>query len=166
MASWNGSAVLSPCGAYRYRLRRLGLATGNRRVVFVMLNPSTADAVVDDPTIRRCIGFARAFDCERLEVVNLYALRSPNPADLRDSTEAGIDPVGPDNDRSIREASDGASLIVCAWGAHPMAVARVATVLDVLPRPLHCLGFTKHRAPRHPLYVPASTPLWVWKAER
>ncbi len=160
------SAVLSPCGTYRYRLSRTGLWLSTRRVVFVMLNPSTADASVDDPTIRRCIGFARTLECERLDVVNLYALRSPNPQDLIDSAQAGIDPIGPENDAHIRDVTRGADFVICAWGAHPIAEQRIRPVLDVLPRPLFALGVTKYRAPRHPLYVRADAPLQVWKAER
>lgn len=159
---WQGSALISPCGQYRYRLRRMGLSTGSKRVLFVMLNPSTADASVDDPTIRRCIGFARSFGCERLDVVNLFAWRATDPSELRRVR----DPIGPENDAHIREAGEQADLIVCAWGANDFVLPRLRGVLDILPRPLHCLGVTKYCAPRHPLYVPAAAQPIVWKAER
>lgn len=160
--NWQGSALLSPCGQYRYRLRRTSLLIATKRALFVMLNPSTADASVDDPTIRRCKGFAREFDCERLDVVNLFAWRATDPKEL-----ARVhDPVGPDNDEHIRQAAGESDLVVCAWGASEVAHRRMRTVLDLLPRPLYCLGVTKFGAPKHPLYVPASTPLTVWKADR
>lgn len=157
---WQGSAVFSPCGAYRYRLKRELPKTlmPNGRVLFVMLNPSTADAAFDDATIRRCLGFARTLECERLDVVNLFAWRSTDPSELARAS----DPIGPDNDAHIRACGQEADIIVCAWGAHPAASDRVARVLTLLPRALHCLGTTKLGAPRHPLYVPADTPLRTW----
>ncbi len=156
-----GYAIVSPCTQYRYRLRRIGLHKGQHRVVFVMLNPSTADATVDDPTIRRCIGFARTLECESLEVVNLFAWRATKPAELAHAR----DPVGEDNDWHIRDAAGSADIVVCAWGASSIVHRRLRTVLKLLPRPLHCLAVSKYGAPKHPLYIPAATPLRVWKAE-
>ena len=106
-----GGAVLSPCGVYRYLLtRRLG--RGAKVATFIMLNPSRADAEKDDATIRKCMGFASRWDCARLQVVNLFALRAADPAALR-----GVDdPVGPENTawlgRAIEEARKGP--VVCA----------------------------------------------------
>lgn len=105
-------AVLSSCGRYRYRLgRQFGL--GDRNVVFVGVNPSTADATVDDPTVRKWIGFAKRWELDRIEVVNLFAYRA---TDVRALAEAA-DPVGPENDAYLRAALAGAELVVPCWGS-------------------------------------------------
>jgi hypothetical protein len=143
-------ATISDCGIYRYKLWRTWDGT-LPPVTFVMLNPSTADHERDDPTIRRCLDFARRWGCGSLRVVNLFALRSPDPAALRTAADA----VGPENDGTILEAC-GAGLTVAAWGAHPFAVRRVRRVLELLNGAgarLRCLGVTKEGHPRHPLYV-------------
>lgn len=107
-------AQFSPCAKYRYLLTREGLG-GTGTCLFIMLNPSTADAMVDDATIRRCSGFAQRWGYARLEVANIYAYRSTDPRALRDLA----DPVGPENDQYIAEAVARADKVVCAWGAHP-----------------------------------------------
>jgi hypothetical protein len=153
------SAELSPCGRYRYTLTRRWTA-GLPVMTFVMLNPSTA-AVVDDPTTRRCIAFARAAGCGGLSLVNLMAWRATNPRDLR-TVE---DPVGPDNDRWIlyTVVTNHPGPLVLAWGSGAdwaRARARAHTVLVLLAgRPLLCLGLTASGQPRHPLYVKAVTQL-------
>jgi hypothetical protein len=107
-----GWADLSPCGTYRYLLgRRVG--DGQRAALFVMLNPSTADASDDDPTIRRCRRFARREGCGLLEVVNLFAYRATDPVALR----LAEDPVGPANDHFISKAVERAALVVVAWAS-------------------------------------------------
>jgi len=155
-------ATISACGLYRYSLTR-SWGEGKRFVAWIMLNPSTADATVDDPTIRRCIAFSKAWGYDALEVVNLFALRSPNPEDLRDCQEAGMDPVGPENDRMLDWTLSRADVLVAAWGAHKMARARFDAIrwLPALHRDkrLQCLGTTKDGSPRHPLYVPGSASL-------
>lgn len=154
------TAVLSTNGLYRYRLtRRWG--TSKLIAAFIMLNPSTADAQVDDPTIRRCMGFARSWGYDGIHVVNLFALRSPNPEDLRDNLEAGIDPVGPDNDRHVSEVCGRTAKCIAAWGAHPFARdrARAVMALKGVGSVVECLGTTKDGSPRHPLYVRADQPL-------
>lgn len=152
-------------GPYRYTLTREWDAKGPP-VVFVMLNPSTADADVDDPTIRRCLAFARTWGCGSLTVVNLYALRSPSPEALWRAR----DPVGPRNDAALAETTRTAmtrgGVAVAAWGVHARE-DRVEHVLGrVLPadpaNPLFCLGTTRSGAPRHPLFVPGETRLQVW----
>lgn len=158
-------ANLSDDGLYRYTLGRRWASPGGPDVaVFVMLNPSTADAEVDDPTIRRCIGFAKALGCGGLHVVNLYAFRATKPADMF----AVADPVGPDNDRILTESAvaarnDGRPLIA-AWGAN----AKPERVRHVLSLPgfdaLTALGVTKDGAPRHPLYLPATARPERWPA--
>lgn len=112
-----------------------------------MLNPSTADADQDDPTIRRCIRFAQAWGFHRLEVVNLYAFRATDPNQLWQV----LDPVGPDNDRYIREASARASMTIVAWGTNAKR-HRQREVMKLLTEP-HALEMTKHRFPKHPLYI-------------
>ncbi len=118
-----------------------------------MLNPSTADAERDDPTIRRCAGFARSWGFGGMTVVNLFALRATDPARLRRAR----DPVGRDNDRHIAAAAS-AGLVVVAWGVHGRLGERDRAVLALLSgcRP-GCLGTTRGGHPRHPLYLPAAT---------
>ena len=149
-------AVFSPDRRYRYLLRRR-VGESDSRALFVMLNPSAADERDDDPTIRRCIGFARDWGYGVLEVANLFALVSTKPEGL---TRAR-DPIGPDNDDAIRAAMKRADLIILAWGNHglrlPDRAARVEDMAREAGHP-HCLGITKAGAPRHPLYLPRSTP--------
>lgn len=158
------TAEISPCGLYRYRLTRTWDAAAPA-VVFVMLNPSTADASEDDPTIRRCLGFARRERAGGLVVANLFAFRATDPKALEDAA----DPIGPDNARwietCVRETSGP---IVAAWGASVpkrldlLVHMRVVALLP-LDR-LRCLGRTASGAPRHPLYLPASAALERWPA--
>jgi hypothetical protein len=144
-------AIIDPTGAYRYSLTREWDAA-LPRVCFCMLNPSTADALRDDPTIRRCIGFARSWGYGSLEVINLFAYRATSPGELR----AADDPVGPQNDWHIGQAAGRASLIIVAWGAHGSFLARDVPVAERLAGAL-CLGMTRTGYPRHPLYVRGDT---------
>jgi hypothetical protein len=154
------SAIISPCGLYRYGLtRKWG---DGPRVCFVMVNPSTADAEQDDPTIRRCIGFAQREGGGSLEVVNLFALRATDPKALRKHP----DPIGPGNNAALRTAFDRAGRIIAAWGAHGRLHARDVTVARMLGDKAMCLGVTARGDPRHPLYLPADAPLIVWSAPR
>lgn len=163
----NGSAVISPDGLYRYRLARWW--ADGPRVLWAMLNPSTADVTADDPTIRKCIGFAKKWGFAGIEVVNLFALRSSNPTDLRDSAEAGIDPVGPFNNNAIYRAAGevfiGGGSAIAAWGAwqDELAEARVAAVRPLLPA-VRALRITASGSPGHPLYVPYSACPMPWPA--
>lgn len=157
------TAIISACGTYRYRLTRPAeqLLPQRATAVFLMLNPSTADATLDDPTIRRCRGFAKTWDCAGLIVANLYALRSTDPGGLWLHT----DPVGPENDQHLAALAGEIGDVVCAWGVNAQA-DRVAAVTDVLRQAgarLWCLGMTKSGAPRHPLYVRGDQPLIEWK---
>lgn len=146
-------AVISDCGLYRYSLERRWDAS-TEKVMFVMLNPSTADAEHDDPTLRRCIGFARSWGFGGLMVGNLYAYRATDPRALIEATRAGIDPVGPENDRWLIDMASRAGLVIAAWGAQrKLLVDRAAQVMDLLPYGLRVLGLTKDCNPRHPLYV-------------
>lgn len=148
-------AYISDCGRYRYSLWRQW-APGPR-VVFVGLNPSTADAMLDDPTIRRCMGFARAWGYTNLMMVNLFAYRDTAPRNML----AVDDPVGPDNDRVLRNAHAKAALTVAAWGAHGTHGGRDHAVRALLPR-LHYLRLTKNGHPGHPLYLPGSLRPQPW----
>lgn len=155
-------ALISMDGHYRYRLwRTLGPRTGFCRgtVLFVMLNPSTADANADDPTIRKCVGFARRFGFERIEVVNLFAYRSTEPKQLL----AVTDPVGVENDQTILERCLAADAVFAAWGNTDFPnrlVSSRASIVRSLMRSAGvtamCLGRTKNGRPRHPLMLPYS----------
>jgi hypothetical protein len=159
-------AVISECGRYRYWLGRW-FGPGIVGLPILMLNPSTADADFDDPTIRRCEGFARREGYGGICVVNLYAYRATDPAELW-SVE---DPVGPDNDRQIEMTFQSAHALrlpmICAWGtnAKPARVAAVGFIARRFNVRILCLGTTKDGHPRHPLYLRADTPLVPWPPE-
>lgn len=150
-------AVFDPSRTYRYRLTR----TWNTEwppVTWIMLNPSTADAGIDDPTIRRCSAFARSWSAGGIIVANLFAYRATQPSVMRQAA----DPVGPLNDQYIREACRTGAVTVAAWGAHGALAGRAEAVTRMLRADgvqLSCLGTTRDGHPRHPLYVPGSTPL-------
>lgn len=165
---WHERAVISPCGWYRTWLQR---PSSEDRTVFVMLNPSTADAEHDDATIRRCKFFATREGKGSLVVVNLFSLRSRNPEDL---WGADTEPVGPDNEDAIQEAIEGSDLVICAWGTlgrssripkwfrelREQMIGVVAGAADGCgPKPLYALGLCKDGSPRHPLYVRSDAPL-------
>jgi hypothetical protein len=153
-------AVFSDCGRYRYSLTRTGLF-GAGTCLFLMLNPSTADAEVDDPTIRRCVGFTAAWGFNRLEVANLFAFRATDPRAM----VMAQDPIGPKNDQHLLSAATRADRIVCAWGAHGGHMQRSAIVQRLLASAghrLHHLGLTKDGQPKHPLYLAASTQPKEW----
>ena len=155
----SAKAVISECTRYRYSLSRF-FTTGKKTMVFVMLNPSTADGLKDDPTIRRCMYFAKRESCDILEVVNLYGYRAPNPEKL---WYVG-DPWGPENNEHIATALNKADVIVCAWGnnARNEAVGQFLDVYESLN--LKCLGMTKRGAPKHPLYIKSDQKLIDYKA--
>jgi len=153
-------ALLSSCGKYRYWLSRQWsnlIAMHEPPLVFVMLNPSIADHEVDDPTIRRCMGFAKREDARGMMVLNLFAARATDPKELT----AMEDPIGPHNDSEIqRLLGDGYATVICAWGANKFAKKRASEFLENMAhRSLYCLGVTKDGSPRHPLYVPTDQPL-------
>lgn len=147
-------AILSACGLYRFRLERWW--GDGAPMVFVMLNPSTADADNDDPTIRRCVKFAKRENCGGLVVVNLYAWCATDPKELKNAR----DPIGFPNlahlFRVVREQRAHGGPIVCAWGAGAKGV-RIPLVL--WSAKLYALGVTKDGHPRHPLYVKGDAPL-------
>lgn len=162
--SRSGAAVLSPCGRYRYALTR-EWAPG-RRVAWLMLNPSTADASKDDPTIRKCVGFSTRWGFGRLDVVNVAAFRATDPKALYAARRSGVDVVGPDNAEHIERVLRAADLVVVAWGANDTSGFPAATdaYLGGFPR-VSCLGRTKNGAPNHPLMLAYATPLDSYPGE-
>lgn len=147
-------AIFSPDYAYRYVLWRVW-SKGGRSLVVIGLNPSTADATHDDPTIRRCIGFAKREALDGLIMLNLFALRATDPKVMM----GHLDPTGADNDRRLREyAQRQRGIVVAAWGAHGIHHGRAAAVRRMIPG-LKCFGLTRDGQPRHPLYLRADTPL-------
>lgn len=133
--------------------------------VFVMLNPSTADAFATDPTCNRCITFARREGCGGMRVVNLHALRATDPRELRKHP----DPVGAGNDEFITQACSDAGVVVAAWGAHGTLHDRAGEVTRMLGAAgvrLWCLGVTSGGQPRHPLYVRGDAPLRPYEVGR
>ncbi|KWT89299.1 MULTISPECIES: DUF1643 domain-containing protein [unclassified Variovorax] len=157
------SAQISPCGKFRYRLGRAWMHPDTRPLVFIMLNPSTADANEDDATIRRCVRFAQEHAFGGIEVVNLFAFRATKPEDLR---RAGY-PVGPDNDAHIVDAVRGAGAVCLAWGSNVAGLERPQLVLPLIRtqgvQPM-CLRITRSGYPQHPLMLPSSCRLMPFTA--
>lgn len=143
-------AVYSDCERYRYLLTRCW-GPGSK-ALFVMLNPSTATEVQNDPTVERCERRARALGYGAFRVTNIFAFRATDPKVMR----AEADPVGPANDLAILDSLPWADLVLCAWGNHGLHVNRGAEVAALLRKakvPLWHLGLTGQGQPRHPLYV-------------
>jgi len=166
---WNGTAKMDPTEKYRYKLERVficpdcndqrtfwkcGLCSKWKdKVVFIMLNPSTATAEVSDPTVKRCEGFANEWGFRRLVVLNIFALRSTDPRKLYEEKS----PIGPQNNRYIQNCTKDADLIICAWGQHADFLERGKAVLQMLRhKRLHYLKLAKDGTPQHPLYLNGS----------
>lgn len=145
-------AIIDPTGTYRYSLWRIW-DHSLPKVVFVMLNPSTADHKEDDPTIRRCIGFSKDWGFGSLEVINLFAFRATNPYELKKCA----DPIGPENDAYIRKALENRPRVIAAWGTKGGIDGRDRQVAKMLqPHLPLCLGTSKDGHPKHPLYIAAN----------
>jgi hypothetical protein len=145
------TAIYSDCERYRYSLTRVWDADG-KRVNFVMLNPSTATEVQNDPTVERCERRARTLGYGSFAVTNIFAWRDTDPRLMR----AASDPIGPANDDAIRERAQWANDVIAAWGTHGAHLNRGATVANLLQgvnRPLFHLGLSKAGHPKHPLYL-------------
>ena len=156
------TAIYSDCERYRYSLTRVWDASG-RRVNFVMLNPSTATEVQNDPTVERCERRARALGYGSFAVTNIFAWRDTDPRAMR----AARDPVGPENDSAIRDRAQWAQDVITAWGTHGAHLDRGAQVLRLLQtteRPLFHLGLSKAGHPKHPLYLPYTQQPERWVA--
>ena len=144
------TAVLSTCRHYRYELwRRWDDSLPS--CLFVGLNPSTADETLDDPTIRRCVDFAQRWGYGSLCMANLFAWRATKPKDML----TAADPIGPDNDATLKRLAANAGIIIAAWGKHGTHLSRGFAVRALLPR-LHYLKKNKDGSPRHPLYISKS----------
>lgn len=181
------TAIISEGGVYRYHLRREWLGRPARfaavdaeteafefgghvqrpTLLFVMLNPSTADDTKDDPTIRKCIGFASQLGYFALEVVNLFAYRATDPRDLRAAWSSGTDVVGSDNDDTILRSAHDADRVIAAWGAFSSCNLRTRAdeVLKLLRRhkEVSSFGVSKDGSPRHPLMLAYASELKPWR---
>jgi hypothetical protein len=155
-------AVISDCGRYRYLLRRVWYFD-KPRALFVMLNPSTADAKIDDPTIRSCVRLVSALGYGSMEVVNLFGYRSTDPDGLRNLPDA----VGPKNDDIAEAAIGRCDMVICAWGGKPIAKLRAREMWEKIRsmRPAaFCFGLTDAGCPKHPLYIKSGTQLQSYTA--
>lgn len=141
------SADISSCKAYRYALYRTW-DESKGYALFIGLNPSTADEVEDDPTIRRCMGFSRAWGYGGLVMVNLFAYRATEPSEMMKYAS----PIGEKNDGYLESLTIQAGIIIAAWGVHGQHMDRASDIMNRF-HDLHCLGITKGGHPRHPLYV-------------
>lgn len=150
-ASATSVATYSDCEKYRYSLIRIW-KPNKRRLVFVMLNPSTATEILNDPTVERCERRARKLDYGSIQVINIFAWRATDPKKMRVSK----DPIGPDNDITILEACDWCDDIIAAWGSHGAHLKRGIQVEKILrnsSKPIFHLGLSKQGHPKHPLYI-------------
>ena len=155
------TAIYSDCERYRYALSRVWDAQG-KHVQFVMLNPSTATEVQNDPTVERCERRARALGFGSFTVTNIFAWRDTDPRNMK----AASDPVGPANDEAILDAGRSADQIIAAWGTHGAHLARGAEVealLRNLGKPLYHLGLSKAGHPKHPLYIAYTEQPRLWE---
>lgn len=150
-------ARFSDCRRYRYELWREAqgqLFTGRGTLNFIMLNPSTADEKVNDPTVERCERRCRRWGYDRLVVTNLFAWRATDPSEIR---KCDADPIGDDNDRTLQNVAKRANLVICAWGNDGGYRGRAKEVLQMLRdsgvQP-HMLRVSKEGQPEHPLYLP------------
>lgn len=168
MRLWiQGDADFSPCERYRYTLTRTMnpevVGDDARTIAFIGLNPSTATATTDDPTVRRCIGYAARDGFGRFVMLNAFGFRATDPKDMK----AQPDPVGAGNDAAIARIAAEAALVVLAWGTHGVHLGRHGAVLGLLAglcRPV-CLGVTKAGLPRHPLYLRADAAMVPYRTE-
>lgn len=154
-------AKISTCGKYRYALWRRW-NTERPPILVVGLNPSTANEITDDPTIRRCVRFVAQARGGALYVANLFGFRATNPNELLDAR----DPVGPFNDRWILRLAEKSHCVIAAWGANEFAVERASVVMELLKdQVVMCLGRTGSGAPKHPLYLRNDTELepYSWR---
>jgi hypothetical protein len=152
----NRQTIVSPCRHYRYVLWREWDMLNPAYAMFVGLNPSTADEIADDPTIRRCMNYAKCWGYGALCMANLFAYRATEPAAMR----AHAEPVGADNDRWLVELAKDAGVVVAAWGVDGSHSQRDTAVARLLAGKLKCLRLTKDGHPCHPLYLPKSlTPI-------
>ena len=154
----NPGAVLSKCRRYRYTLWRDTGIHNQDYVMFIGLNPSTADETKDDPTIRRCVGFARDWGYGKLCMTNLFALRTTNPKDMLNHQS----PIGELNNAYLMELGEKASITIAAWGDNGAHLQRDQMVRAFISK-IHCLKLNKSGQPAHPLYLPANLKPKEWR---
>jgi hypothetical protein len=152
-------AEFSSCGSYRYSVSRIW-DESLPAVLFIMLNPSSADGTKDDPSIRRCISYAKDWGFGSLFVGNLFALKSTKPTGLLESTN----PEGPENLKYLLKLSSHCKMIVCVWGNGTILKKLSANSPKNLNRKLHCLKLSLDGIPCHPLYLPKDLKPIEWKA--
>ena len=156
-------AAFSRCQRYRYTLeRRWEIKKPAKRVVFIGLNPSTADHRVDDPTIRRCMGFARSWGFNELTVVNLFAYRTPYPTELKQAS----DPIGVYNSRYLGRVIREADLIIACWGRHGTWRNQDTRLANRFRDRLFCLAENNDGSPVHPLYQKSTAQPRPWPIGR
>jgi len=156
----HSTAVYSDCEKYRYSLTRIWQPKG-KKAFFVMLNPSTATEVQNDPTVERCERRSRTLGFGAFRVANIFAWRDTDPRKMRSSA----DPIGPENDATITEGCAWADQIICAWGTHGEHLKRGAQVEKIMRAtnlPLYHLGLSKAGHPKHPLYIAYAVQPQLW----
>lgn len=153
-------AILDKERKYRYMLKRQWGECNNNFINFVLLNPSTANETVEDPTIKACIKFSQNFGYDGFYVTNLFAFRTKSPNVLKKSE----DPIGDENDKYIKEYARKSKLVVIAWGNHGNFLNRNNEVLKILSeiKTPHCLAVTNLGNPKHPLYIKRNTNTQEW----
>ena len=154
------TAIYSNCEKYRYSLTRIWDPAG-RKALFVMLNPSTATEVQNDPTVERCERRARTLGFRPFQVTNISAWRDTDPRKMR----AAEDPVGPQNDQAILEGVGWADQVIAGWGTHGAHLDRgrsVEALLRATGQPMYHLGLTKDGHPKHPLYIAYARQPQLW----
>ncbi len=169
------TALISECGSYRYSLERLtyqrqpfGMDHSEplRTVLWIMLNPSTADAREDDPTIRRCMGFSERWGFDRMLVGNLFAYRCTDPAGLNFAQQEGFDIVGPRTNEVLMQLAEQAEMVVLGWGANGVRWAHrgawVAKNITPIAPAMFMLARTANKQPGHPLRLPYESELQPW----
>ncbi|MBY0473759.1 MAG: DUF1643 domain-containing protein [Nitrosomonas sp.] len=149
MTTVKTGCIFSPCRTYRYTLWRNWIG-GAGYAMFIGLNPSTADELQDDPTVRRCINFSKEWGFSALCMTNIFGYRATDPQVMK----AVSDPVGPENDEMLIDVAKNAGVIIAAWGTHGVHHRRAEKVKQILGDKLMCLRLTKEGYPAHPLYLP------------
>lgn len=160
-------ATFSECRKYRYILYRDWTPEYRciydqlkKTIVWIMLNPSIADDIIDDPTIRRCISFSKLWGYDCLYIYNIFALRATDPKELKKID----DPIGIKNDTYLDEVSVSECKIVVAWGNHGTLYNRDKKIIEIFKdRSIYCLGTNKSGQPKHPLYISQKTELELYK---
>jgi len=145
----NRKTIFSPDRMYRYTLWREWDIFNPDYAMFIGLNPSTADEIKNDPTVRRCIGFAKDWGYGALCMTNAFAYRATDP---REIISCAL-PIGSENDKWLVKVAKDAGIVIAAWGVNGSFLSRDKGVLKLLHNSIYCLGKTKDGYPRHPLYV-------------